>query len=40
VNLAEPVPVHLTYFTTFVDDGGVAFRADVYGHDGRESAGA
>lgn len=34
VNLAEPMPVHLTYRTAWVDDAGVMqFRADVYGRD-------
>lgn len=36
VNLAEPVPVHLTYRTAWIDDAGVRqYRADVYGRDGR-----
>lgn len=34
VNLKEPVPVHLAYFTVWVDDGGVpAFFNDVYKRD-------
>lgn len=34
VKLAEPVPVHLTYRTAWIDDAGVTqFRSDVYGRD-------
>jgi len=33
INLRDPLPVHITYLTTWVDDGVVNFRADVYGHD-------
>ncbi|HEV7331489.1 MAG TPA: L,D-transpeptidase family protein [Flavisolibacter sp.] len=34
VNLSEPVPVAITYFTSWVDDQGqVNFRNDIYGHD-------
>ncbi len=34
VNLKTPVPVHLTYFTAWVDENGVpSFFADVYEHD-------
>ena len=37
VRLTMPVPVHLTYFTAWVDEqGGLHFRPDVYGHDGRQ----
>lgn len=36
VRLARPVPVHLLYWTAFVDDEGkLHFRADIYGRDGR-----
>jgi L,D-transpeptidase YcbB len=36
VSLAEPMPVHLTYRTAWVDpDGTYQFRADVYGRDAR-----
>lgn len=33
VNLAEPLPVHITYFTAWVDQGIPNFRADIYGQD-------
>jgi murein L,D-transpeptidase YcbB/YkuD len=34
VNLARPVPVHLTYATTWIGEGGtIHFRDDVYGRD-------
>ena len=34
--LAEAVPVHLVYFTSWVDESGrLQFRDDVYGHDKR-----
>ena len=34
VNLTEPVPVAITYFTSWADnDGQVHFREDIYGHD-------
>ncbi len=36
VTLPRPLPVHLVYFTTWVDkDGTVEFRHDVYGHDAK-----
>ncbi|MEL6794532.1 MAG: L,D-transpeptidase family protein, partial [Pseudomonadota bacterium] len=36
INLQEPVPVHLTYLTAWVDEAGTQqFRDDVYGRDGR-----
>lgn len=36
INLKHQVPVHMTYFTVFVDDAGqVQTRRDVYGHDGK-----
>ena len=32
--LKEPVPVHILYWTAFVeDDGVVEFRPDIYGRD-------
>ena len=33
VNLREPMPVHITYLTAWVDNGVVNFRNDIYGHD-------
>jgi murein L,D-transpeptidase YcbB/YkuD len=36
VPLPARVPVHLTYFTAFVDEGLVHFREDLYGLDERE----
>ncbi|MES1924096.1 L,D-transpeptidase family protein [Salinisphaera sp. T31B1] len=33
VNLAEPLPVYLIYWTAFVNDDGVQFRNDLYNHD-------
>jgi len=34
VNLSEPVPVSITYFTAWVDnEGSLHFREDIYGHD-------
>lgn len=38
VSLAEPVPVHLLYWTAFVRDGVVHFRPDIYDRDGRLAA--
>ena len=36
VNLTRTVPVHITYFTAWVDESGaLQTRDDVYGHDGR-----
>ncbi len=35
LNLAEPVPVHLVYFTAWPDDQGrMGYRRDIYGRDG------
>jgi murein L,D-transpeptidase YcbB/YkuD len=39
VKLTAPIPVHLVYFTTWVDAGGqVQFFPDVYGYDRRQIA--
>lgn len=36
IKLTEKIPVHLTYFTVFVDESGVVQqRRDLYGHDAR-----
>lgn len=36
IKLTEKIPVHLTYFTVFVDENGVLQqRRDLYGHDAR-----
>jgi murein L,D-transpeptidase YcbB/YkuD len=35
INLAEPLPIHLEYFTASVGaDGRLALRDDIYGYDG------
>jgi murein L,D-transpeptidase YcbB/YkuD len=34
IDLAHHVPVHITYFTAWVDDAGkLQLRDDIYGHD-------
>lgn len=34
IRLSDPIPVHILYFTAWVDETGTAhFRDDVYGHD-------
>ncbi|MRR33343.1 peptidoglycan-binding protein, partial [bacterium] len=34
IRLSDPIPVHILYFTAWVDETGtVNFRDDVYGHD-------
>jgi murein L,D-transpeptidase YcbB/YkuD len=35
VKITTPIPIHLTYFTAWMDaGGGLNFRDDVYGYDG------
>jgi murein L,D-transpeptidase YcbB/YkuD len=37
VKLPQPVPIHIVYFTAWVDPkGGLHFRDDVYGYDARQ----
>ena len=37
VKLKDAIPVHIVYFTTWVDDdGGMHFQQDVYGYDARQ----
>ena len=38
VMLDEAIPVYLAYWTAFVDDAGVNFRADLYDNDDRVEA--
>ncbi len=33
VNLVEPLPIHITYFTAWVEQGIPNFRGDIYGQD-------
>jgi L,D-transpeptidase YcbB len=34
VKIGTPIPIHLTYFTAWIDEkGGLNFRDDVYGYD-------
>ncbi|HEV7285626.1 MAG TPA: L,D-transpeptidase family protein, partial [Kaistia sp.] len=36
INLPNRIPIHLTYFTAFVDDNGVVqTRPDIYGFNAR-----
>ena len=36
INLTKPIPVHITYFTATVDEGGQArYFSDIYGHENR-----
>lgn len=38
-NLEKHIPVHITYFTAWIDSGGkLQVRPDIYGHDGRLAA--
>ena len=37
VKLREPIPVHIVYFTAWVDkNGGLHFQPDIYGYDARK----
>lgn len=37
VKLKVPIPIHIVYFTAWVDrDGGLHFREDVYGYDAKQ----
>ena len=37
VKLREPIPVHIVYFTAWVDaNGGIQFRPDIYNYDRRQ----
>lgn len=39
VGLEDPVPVYISYFTSWVDDNGeLNFRDDIYGHDKKVAA--
>ena len=39
VKLTQKIPVHITYFTLWVnDDGSISNFADIYGHDARMAA--
>ena len=39
VKLKEAIPVHILYFTSWVDaQGGLQFRDDVYGYDAKQAA--
>ena len=39
IRLTQELPVHLAYFTTFVDGAGVLHHAaDIYGHNRRVKA--
>ena len=33
INLVKPMPVMLTYWTAWVEDGAVQFREDIYERD-------
>jgi murein L,D-transpeptidase YcbB/YkuD len=35
VKLAQPLPIHLTYLTAWVDETGVNFRKDIYRQDAK-----
>jgi len=36
INLAQPLPIHIEYFTAYVDEGGrIVLRPDLYGYSAR-----
>ncbi|MBG0794163.1 L,D-transpeptidase family protein [Methylocystis sp. H62] len=36
INLAKPLPIHIEYFTAYVDEGGrIVLRPDLYGYSAR-----
>jgi murein L,D-transpeptidase YcbB/YkuD len=36
INLLKPIPIHIMYFTTFVDErGGLQLRDDLYGYSAK-----
>jgi murein L,D-transpeptidase YcbB/YkuD len=35
VKLVQPLPIHLTYLTAWVDEDGVNFRKDIYNQDAK-----
>jgi murein L,D-transpeptidase YcbB/YkuD len=35
INLRDPLPVHITYLTAWVDGDTANFRGDIYGHDAK-----
>ena len=39
VDLAEPIPVYITYLTIAAEGNDIVFRPDVYGRDHAELAG-
>ncbi len=36
--LADKIPIHITYITSWVEDGRINYRDDIYGHDRRVAA--
>jgi len=38
VKLGKPIPVHIVYLTSWVDDkGGMHFADDIYGYDAKQA---
>ena len=36
INLSKPLPIHIEYFTAYVDEGGrIVLRPDLYGYSAR-----